>query len=293
MRCLYKYCLLCFSFLVAGGAHSAKDVFSIEQQCYAIANKLSSVNLADCEKRSFITSGGYSVLRQPLLVEVYPPLDGRTPKGRVMLIGGVHGDEYSSVSVVFKWMQTLDKYHSGLFHWRFIPLLNPDGLLRKKSQRMNENGVDLNRNFPTPNWKEESEYYWVKRTGRNLRRYPGRSALSEPESQWLVDEIERFKPDVIISVHAPYGVLDYDGPPKPPKKLGQLHLNLLGTYPGSLGNYAGVQRKIPVVTIELPHSGIMPTKAQVSHIWRDLVRWLRRNVPLQVKQRQLAQADPS
>jgi hypothetical protein len=66
-----------------------------------------------------------------------------------------------------------------------------------------------------------------------------------------------------------------------------LYLRLIGTYPGSLGNYAGVQRNTPVVTIELPFAGIMPTPAEVSNIWRDLVRWLVKNIqetPLKVAQ---------
>lgn len=73
----------------------------------------------------------------------------------MLLFGGIHGDEYSSVTIVFKWLSILDRYHSGLFHWRVVPLLNPDGLLRGRSQRMNHRGVDLNRNFPTPDWAVE------------------------------------------------------------------------------------------------------------------------------------------
>jgi len=151
-------------------------------------------------------------------------------------------------------------------------------LLQKKSQRMNVRGVDLNRNFPTPNWHEESHHYWVKKTRKNPRRYPGPSPLSEPESQWLAQAISEFQPDVIVSIHAPYGILDFDGPQKiAPKQFGELHLNLLGTYPGSLGNYAGVHNEIPVVTIELPYAGIMPTKRETRNIWVDLVRWLISN----------------
>ena len=43
-------------------------------------------------------------------------------------LGGIHGDELSSVSIVFGWLDSLDKYRSGLFHWRIAPLINPDGL---------------------------------------------------------------------------------------------------------------------------------------------------------------------
>jgi hypothetical protein len=201
-------------------------------------------------------------------------LPARDPLGRVLLLGGIHGDEYSSVSVVFKWLEKLDRNHSGLFHWRVVPLLNPDGLLRKKSRRMNERGVDLNRNFPSFNWTKEASDYWIRRTGKNPRRYPGPTPLSEPESEWLYREIERFRPTVIVSVHAPSHVVDYDGPSAPPTRLGPLFLNLMGTYPGSLGRFAGVMMGLPVITIELPSAGIMPTEEQQNKIWNDLVGYL-------------------
>ena len=250
----------------------------VKEVCQRIASKLASVNYAECDTGLALT-GATSIKGTPILRKEYPPLAGRQPQSRVLLIGGIHGDEYSSVSVVFKWMNKLNRYHSGLFHWQVVPLLNPDGLLQRKSKRMNANGVDLNRNFPTRNWLEETRHYWVKRTYKNPRRYPGKAPLSEPESRWLHAFIEEFKPDAIVSVHAPYGVLDFDGPRRAPKRLGHLYLNLLGAYPGSLGNYAGVENAIPVITIELPHAGIMPTPKQISHIWVDLVRWLKKNTP--------------
>ncbi len=247
--------------------------------CQRIGGKLGSVDYEECMKIGLELSEGYAVSGTPILLKEYPPLPTRAPRGRVLLIGGIHGDEYSSVTIVFRWMEILDRYHSGLFHWRISPLMNPDGLLRKKSQRMNENGVDLNRNFPCPNWFDETRDYWVRRTSSNPRRFPGDAPLSEPESRWLHDEIERFQPEVIVSVHAPHGVLDFDGPPEAPKRFGSLHLNLLGTYPGSLGRYAGVHKDIPVVTIELPRAGTMPTYKEQRQIWLDLVRWLKTRLP--------------
>ncbi len=176
---------------------------------------------------------------------------------------------------MFKWMDILDQHHSGLFHWRFIPSSNPDGLLREQSQRQNANGVDLNRNFPTKDWPDEAITYWQQETGGNVRRYPGRSASSEPETQWLVDQIDEFRPDIIVSMHAPYHLVDYDGPPKAPKQLGGLYLRRLGVFPGSLGNYAGVDLGLPIVTVELASAGIMPKKQEISQMWDDLVGWLR------------------
>ncbi len=276
-----------FASFVAGGPAWGEDPQSasgapsggLRAACESIARKLASVQLQECLSLGLELSGGRSVLGTPILHKEYPPLAGRKPLGRVLLFGGIHGDEYSSVTIVLKWMAILNRFHSGLFHWQMVPLLNPDGLLRRRSQRMNEHGVDLNRNFPCPNWLAATQDYWIRRTGRNLRRYPGSAPLVEPESRWLADEIERFRPDVIVSVHAPHGVVDFDGPPKAPARLGSLELKLLGTYPGSLGRYAGVKLELPVVTLELPSAGSMPSSTEQIGIWRDLVRWLRHRLP--------------
>jgi len=249
---------------------------NVEQLCVEIGNKLGSVSVEDCLRQGLRDSGSYSVLGRPIGIKEYPPSKQKKPLGRVLVVGGTHGDEYSSVSVVFKWMDLLNKHHSGLFHWHFVPLHNPDGLLRKKSQRQNERGVDLNRNFPTADWESSALAYWEKRTRRNVRRYPGPVASSEPETRFLVEEIASFKPDVIVSLHAPYGLVDHDGPPKAPHKLGYLRLERLGVFPGSLGNYGGVDLDVPVVTVELAHAGIMPSRAEISLMWVDLVRWLVR-----------------
>ena len=250
----------------------------VEKECQRIGSKLGSVSVQDCLEIGLSATDGRSVKNAPILIKEYPPLNTRSPLGKVLLIGGIHGDEYSSVSIVFKWLRTLDQHHSGLFHWNIIPLLNPDGLLRRNSQRMNENNVDLNRNFPIGDWENTALKHWIEVTGKNPRRYPGELPLSEPESAWLVNHIDSFQPDVIVAIHAPHGIVDYDGPRNGPYKLGRLYLNLLGTYPGSLGNYAGIQRQIPVVTIELPYAGIMPTNKEINSIWRDMVKWLSENI---------------
>jgi hypothetical protein len=54
------------------------------------------------------------------------------------------------------WIQHANETPSNAL-WRFIPVLNPDGLLAKPARRMNANGVDLNRNFPTPQWAKEAK----------------------------------------------------------------------------------------------------------------------------------------
>ena len=254
---------------------------TVDAVCKKISDKLASVGYEECSVLEMTTTSHSSVNGVPLLIKEYPPLNQRKPRGRVLLVGGTHGDELAAISIVFKWMHTLEKHHSGLFHWRINPLMNPDGALQRKHQRTNANGVDLNRNFSTP----DSQYgaaleYWKVKTYENKRRFPGPYPLSEPETIWLHQEIEQFKPDVVIAVHAPYSLVDYDAPSRKnaPRRIGHLYKNLMGTYPGSLGNYAGIHLGVPVITLELPHAGIMPTRKQISRLWTDLVRWLVRNI---------------
>ncbi len=275
--------LLCAPAIAQNSNNRSKVNFTQQKQvnstCLSIGRKLSSVTFNECLARNLNVSKYLTKQQHHLLIKEYPPmLMKRQPQARILMLGGIHGDEYSSVTIMFKWMKILDQYHSGLFHWKVAPLVNPDGLLQKKSQRINANGVDLNRNFPNNGNSQASLEYWETRAYNDPRRYPGASPASEIETRWIIELINEFKPDAIVAVHAPFGIVDYDGPTTPPSKLGSLYLKLLGTYPGSLGNYAGLQQNIPVVTVELPYAGIMPGDDEVVRIWVDMVRWLRNNI---------------
>ncbi|MFK5985675.1 MAG: M14 family zinc carboxypeptidase [Pseudomonadota bacterium] len=278
------FSLLLSSSIYAENIEQSSTIKSpIELACIKISKKLASVSYSECFNLDLQLSA-LSEQQLPLLLKEFPPLKDKQPLGRVLLFGGIHGDEYSSVSVSFKWLNILSKHHSGLFHWQTSPLVNPDGLLRKKSQRMNNNGVDLNRNFPSLEAAQVHLDYWQQETHSASRRYPGEKPLSEKESQWLDAIIKQFKPDVIVSLHAPYGLVDFDGELtqqavntiSPPSHLGPLHLHLLGTYPGSLGRYGSEVLNIPVITVELEYAGIMPSKKDISQIWVDLVAWLKK-----------------
>ncbi|NND59911.1 MAG: hypothetical protein HKN49_06535 [Gammaproteobacteria bacterium] len=269
----------------------------LESFCKRIDQKLSSVSQDECMRIGLLDSGARSNNKTPLLFRDFLPAEGE-PSARVLVVGGIHGDEYSSVSIIFKWLEMLGDERLGeRFHWRVVPVLNPDGLLRppRMSQRMNANGVDLNRNFPSPDWEEEAHNYWVNRTRRNKRRYPGPAALSEPESAWLAEQIETFKPHAVISVHAPHGVVDFDGPRVPPRQLGPLELRLLGTYPGSMGRYIGVHKGIPLLTVELESAFGMPERDAIYGIWDDMLGWLHAKIarPMQLAEDQRALQPPT
>lgn len=253
----------------------------VRQTCELIGNKLSSIGVDECLSLGLVESGVYSALGRALMFREYPPLGSRRPNARVLLIGGTHGDEYASFSVTMKWMKILNIHHSGLFHWHVVPALNLDGLLESPATRVNHNGVDLNRNMSVVGLHPQvALLYWQQHNDCNPRRYPGPYPLSENETRWLTREISSFEPDAIVSVHAPYNLIDYDGPDDimPPDNLGQIRFRKLGNFPGSLGRYAGEHLGIPVLTVELASSRYMPSDVELRRVWVDLVRWLRLNI---------------
>lgn len=95
---------------------------------------------------------GYSTAGTPLtIIRV-----GYGPQ-RVVIIGGVHGDEPDTVAVVRGlsdyFYDYVERVPAGATFY-FLPLLNPDGLA--DDDRFTPGGVDLNRNWDTPSWLKDS-----------------------------------------------------------------------------------------------------------------------------------------
>ncbi|MEC4719032.1 M14 family murein peptide amidase A [Noviherbaspirillum sp. CPCC 100848] len=266
----------------AKNAGAANPLPAKQDWCERVTPRLPGVSVADCRASGLQPTGASSRKGIPILMRTVPAKTARSGEARrVLLLGGIHGDELTAAAIVFHWMKWLSMPEAQAMHWHVVPVMNPDGLLARKPQRVNANGVDLNRNFPTPGWEKDARHYWMKTTGSDPRRFPGQSPLSEPETRWLDEEMERFRPDVIISVHAPFGVLDLDGPAKAPRSFGRLYFNRVGIYPGSLGNYGGMHKNVPVITIELPNALAMPKTDESRRIWTDMLAWIGRSVPPQ------------
>ena len=273
----------------AAAASTAAAAFAtttdLTQWCARLAPAVPGVDVRACRASGLAAGTGRSVHGVPLWSHDVLPASG-TPRFRVLLLGGIHGDELASVTLAFDWIARSEGIQAATLHstrtakptiadvaWRFVPLLNPDGLLHSPSTRVNAHGVDLNRNFPTADWARDAQPYWVKHTRKDPRRFPGTQALSEPESRWLLEQIDQFHPDLIVSVHAPYGLLDFDGPPPAPRRLGSLQLDPVGVYPGSLGNYGGLVKNVPVMTLELKNARAVPPR-ELAAMWNDLQRWI-------------------
>ncbi|MFW7381856.1 MAG: M14 family zinc carboxypeptidase [Oligoflexus sp.] len=195
-----------------------------------------------------------SVEKRPIFHYDLPSHRPSTAK-KVLVFAVVHGDELESGGVARRWIERLMNIKSRN-SWRIVPVLNPDGM--KRYTRTNANGVDLNRNFPSSDWDELALKWWKERRKSNPRQYPGDLAASEPETQCAMRHIDDFKPDFIVAVHTPYGVLDFDGPSiANAPRYESLPWVSLGTFPGSLGRYMWKDHQVPVLTVELKNSEIL------------------------------------
>jgi protein MpaA len=210
---------------------------------------------------------GESVEKRPL---VQFEAGDATEKKRLTLVQcGIHGDELPTLPMCLNLIHEIrDGKRAVPKGVRLVvqPLLNPDGMFKTKPTRPNARGVDINRNFPTKDFDEKAVKTWKAGKDRgDPRKFPGHHANSEPETQAIVAYLEKHPPQKILAIHTPLGFLDLDarGDATTKRRAKYLAVNMsknagdytfksFGSFPGSLGNYAGNERKIPVYTLELP-----------------------------------------
>lgn len=169
------------------------------------------------------------------------------PEKTVLFIGVFHGDEPEGELLINEYLKNIEekKLKNRLL---VIPCLNPDGKALKT--RQNTNKIDLNRNFATKNWEktEDAQYFG------------GEKANSEIETRFVVDIIENNKINAILTLHTPYKIVNYDGPAKDlAEKISEITGYIVEEdigypTPGSFGTYAGKERNIPTITLELPEN---------------------------------------
>jgi protein MpaA len=179
---------------------------------------------------------GYSVERREIVCHTLG-----TGRDVTMILATIHGNEHAGTPIAERLVEHLRGEPAQLTGKRvvIVPVANPDGY--HYNQRGNANGVDLNRNFSAANRRD------------NTRNGQG---MSEPESRVIARLMEIYQPARIVSIHQPFNVLDYDGPgaglAQRMAEASGMPVKKLGSRPGSLGSYAGVDRGIPIITMELP-----------------------------------------
>ena len=173
-------------------------------------------------------------------------------RNTTLILGGIHGDEPKGVLVARRLIDLLeaDRRTATNVRWVIIPTVNPDGYERRK--RRNARLVDINRNFPTGNWE---------RGPRRSRMFGGDAPGTEPETKAVIKAVERYRPQRIIALHSISDGLhcnNYDGPGRAmamqmKRRNGYPVRGWIGyPTPGSLGTWAGHERDIPTITLELP-----------------------------------------
>jgi protein MpaA len=178
------------------------------------------------------------------------------PKGTpVLVMGAIHGDEPTSADITSGLIGLL-RTQRELFTGKYVAVIavaNPDGLAA--NSRLNTNGVDLNRNFPANNYRTTAP------TRSSTRPRFGASAASEPETRAILRALDQIQPRLLISVHSitrGRQCNNYDGPAQTVAELMTVKNgypaapNIGYSTPGSLGSYAGIDKQIPMITLELP-----------------------------------------
>lgn len=116
---------------------------------------------------------------------------------RYLVIGSMHGDEPAGRRVAAQLRQLTAP--RGVQLW-VVPTMNPDGLAA--GTRTNARGVDLNRNFPSADWR---------RQGRGTSQWSGPRPASERETRAAVRFLRDLVPHTVISVHQPLTCVDFSG----------------------------------------------------------------------------------
>ena len=167
-------------------------------------------------------------------------LAGNIQNPTVLVIGCFHGDEPQGKYLIAEYLKQFPDSKM-----LFIPCLNEYGV--EHNVRTNKNGVDLNRNFPTKNWEL---------TQRN-EFFGGETPASEEETRFVINVVEKYNPKFILTLHAPFKVVNYDGDAREiAEEISKIinypvEANIGYPTPGSFGTWAGIEKEIPTITLEL------------------------------------------
>jgi len=176
------------------------------------------------------------------------------PQGacKILVFAGIHGEEPETTFALSRALRLLTELPQ---HCAVVLTANPDGLIR--GTRGNARGVDLNRNFPTRDWRPDAvAHRSTMEDPQDVELSPGSEPGSEPETQALIRLIGELKPETVVALHAPLACID-DAKQGPlarwlAERTGLPLVKDVGyPTPGSFGTW-GAEQGLGVVTYEFP-----------------------------------------
>ena len=112
---------------------------------------------------------------------------------RLLLFASIHSNEKGTAVLLEKLVDEIRANPERIAKNKqiiVIPLLNPDGFYDRKD-KLNANGVNLNLNFSTNDWKKYALGYFA-----------GNAPFSEKESQVLRAVVAEYDPELMLAFHA-------------------------------------------------------------------------------------------
>jgi len=182
------------------------------------------------------------------------PLEVWRPSGECHLLihAGIHGEEPETTYALSRALRQLAEPPE---HCAVVLAANPDGITR--GTRGNARGVDLNRNFPSKDWRPGTVTHrsTIQDTSDVLLS-TGEEPLSEPETRALLALIRDLEPKAVVALHAPLECIDDANDSALGRRLAQrtgmpLVRDVGYPTPGSFGSW-GSDNGVPVVTYEFP-----------------------------------------
>lgn len=233
-------------------------------------NRTAEQRLVERRDRGVIrhASSVYGSSLDGIPLTVYLPESGR---GEVLILAAIHGDEPETTVAVSEALRCLPQ---GELQAAVILCGNPDGAVR--GTRGNARGVDLNRNFPTSNWRPDPVFYKSRANdARDIALTPGSEPASEPETRALIALIDRLAPRAVVSLHSALACIDDSGASHLGRQLADRcalpFLTEIGyPTPGSMGTWAG-ERGLNLVTLELEDASLYTLKDRHVPILIDLM----------------------
>lgn len=209
---------------------------------------------AACGSSSVI---GYSVQGRPIVAHYFG-----SGNSTILFTGGIHGNELSAQQT----MQGFVDYLYANAHEVIpagkrvvvVPNTNPDGIAT--GSRNNVNNVNLGRNFPTANWKADTDT-----PAGILKNGGGKTAGSEPETKALMNLTRQLRPRLEVSFHS-QGYLVGANKVADSVAIGTIYANTVGyrtmfydaeaimgySMTGEYEGWMGEEMGIPAILIELP-----------------------------------------